>query len=99
HYRHLTPFPTRRSSDLPLEGDIEMKQLLSDALETTQQFDYEHTLKLYAYAHEKYPEDVDVLVYRGALHIRLLRYDRALSDLNQADRKSTRLNSSHVKIS
>lgn len=68
----------------PLEGDIELKELLSDALETTQQFDYEHALKLYTYARDKYQEDVDVLVYRGALHIRLLRYGRALSDLNQA---------------
>ncbi len=74
----------RPSEETPLERNTELKQLLSDALETTQQFDYEHTLKLYAYAHGKYPEDVDVLVYRGALHIRLLRYDRALTDLNQA---------------
>lgn len=72
----------------PLEGGAELKQLLSDALETTQQFDYEHALKLYAYAYEKFPEDVDVLVYRGALHIRLLRYNRALSDLNQAITKN-----------
>src|SRR5690606_31281011 len=74
----------RPSEETPLERNTELKQLLSAALETTQQFDYEHTLKLYAYAHGKYPEDVDVLVYRGALHIRLLRYDRALTDLNQA---------------
>lgn len=62
----------------------DLKSILKDALEFTQQFDYAYTLKLYTYAHEQYPEDVDVVVYRGALHIRLLRYDRALSDLNQA---------------
>ncbi|NGM63704.1 tetratricopeptide repeat protein [Sphingobacterium sp. SGR-19] len=74
----------RPKEETRLWRDIELKEILSDALETTQQFDYEHALKLYAYAHEKYPEDVDVLVYRGALHLRLLRYDKALSDLNQA---------------
>ncbi|TYR32171.1 hypothetical protein FXV77_20150 [Sphingobacterium phlebotomi] len=74
----------RPVEEVPLGTHTDLKNLLSDALEATQQFDYEYTLKLYAYAQEKYPEDVDVLVYRGALHIRLLRYDSALSDLNQA---------------
>lgn len=67
-----------------LEKYSGLRPLLADALESTQHFDYEHTLKLYAYANEEYPNEVDVLVYRGALYIRLLRYDKALADLNQA---------------
>lgn len=62
----------------------DLKEILADALEATQQFDYTYALKLYTHARSAYPDDVDVLVYRAALNIRLLRYDKALSDLNQA---------------
>lgn len=74
----------RPTDEMPIGEYTQLKQIFADALESTQQFDYEHTLKLYERAHSAYPDDIDVLVYRGALHIRLLRYDEALSDLNQA---------------
>src|SRR5690606_23646682 len=64
-----------------LGSDIELKQILSDALEITQQFDYERTLKIYAYGRENYPDSVEILVSRGALYLWLLRYDKALADL------------------
>jgi len=74
----------RPAEQVPLSPDTELKQLLNDALEATQQFDYERALKWYAFVQQKHPDDADVLVYQSALHIRLLRYDKALSDLNQA---------------
>ncbi|PRD56430.1 tetratricopeptide repeat protein [Sphingobacterium gobiense] len=67
-----------------LGSSIELQQILAGALEITQQFDYERALKIYAYGRENYPNSVELLVSRGALYIWLLRYDKALSDLNQA---------------
>lgn len=76
----------------PLEesGDVKhapLKQLLSDALEAIQQFDYGRALRLYTYAKQNYPEDTEVSVFRGALQLRLLKYDKALSDFNEVIRR------------
>lgn len=85
NYQAFLEWAENRPTDTPSIGENrQLKELFADALESTQQFDYEHALKLYGHAHTAYPGDVDVLVYRGALHIRLLRYDEALLDLNQA---------------
>ena len=62
----------------------DLEALLSAALEATQQFDYAYALELYARIQQAYPEQVDVIVYRAALHMRLLQYDKALTELNQA---------------
>ena len=61
-----------------------LKLLLQEALEATQQFDYSYALKLYSYAVDKFSGNADVLVYRGALYMRLLHYDRALLDFEEA---------------
>lgn len=74
----------RPTDETPMGEYTEFKEILTDALESAQQFDSEHTLKLYTYAHSAFPDEVDLLVYRGAMLIRLLRYDKALADLNQA---------------
>jgi len=62
----------------------QLKKLLEDALEATQQFDYKYALALYTYAVNKFSGDADVLVYRGALYMRLLCYDKALADFEEA---------------
>lgn len=68
----------------PAVGFSDLQSLLETALDATQQFDYEHALKLYTQAVSAFSESADVLVYRGALHMRLLRYDLALSDFQTA---------------
>src|SRR5690606_41990095 len=84
HHRHLHSFPTRRSSDLTLSG--ERQGSLAYAL-----FDLLHL------------DGVDVsaapLVERKELLKELLQGAAGHQKLFQQDRKSTRLNSSHVKIS
>lgn len=74
----------RPIDETPVGEYTEFKEILVDALESAQQFDSERALKLYTHAHSTFPEEVNILVYRGAMLSRLLRYDKALIDLNQA---------------
>lgn len=62
----------------------DLKSLLDAALHAVQQFDYAHALTLYSDAVVRFPEEVQILVYRGALYMRLLQYDLALVDFNTA---------------
>src|SRR5690606_41916437 len=86
----LHSFPTRRSSDLTvLERFSLTQQALAERLGCTQSA-VANKLRLL-----KLPEAVQEQVSRGLLSE---RHARALLRLEE-DRKSTRLNSSHVKIS
>ncbi|WP_437919752.1 tetratricopeptide repeat protein [Sphingobacterium sp. LRF_L2] len=62
----------------------DLKTILNDALDATQQFDYEGAQQLYTTAIELSPKSADAYVYRGAIYMRLLRYDLALNDFNSA---------------
>ncbi|WDF70629.1 hypothetical protein PQ465_09690 [Sphingobacterium oryzagri] len=68
----------------PAVGYNDLQSLLESALDATQQFDYEHALTLYAQAVSAFPDSADVLVYQGALHMRLLRYDLAYENFKAA---------------
>lgn len=68
----------------PAVGFSDLQSILEAALEATQQFDYEHALFLYSQAITAFSDSADVLVYRGALQMRLLRYDLAYTDFQTA---------------
>src|SRR5690606_41684939 len=81
--RDLDSFPTRRSSDL-----VELsRDLQHEAL-------VEPLTRL-----AKRPRGADMLGIIDALHAYGARFPAARAALGELDRKSTRLNSSHVKIS
>ena len=84
YHAFLEWIENRPIDETPMGEYAEFKEILEEALESAQQFDSERTLKLYTYAHAAFPDEVDILVYRGAMLTRLLRYDKALADLNQA---------------
>lgn len=67
-----------------VENYNDLKSLLNNALDATQQFDYLHALALYSHAVDKFSGSATVLVYRGTLHMRLLQYDKALENFNEA---------------
>lgn len=80
--------PAFATGDSTIFSDL--KSLLDAALHSVQQFDYAHGLALYSDAVVRFPAEVQVLVYRGALYMRLLQYDLALMDFNAAiDRDAT----------
>src|SRR5688500_19624541 len=82
-YHH--PFPTRRSSDL----------LPIDFIQDTEILDIDRIAKVGRYLDfTKSPAVVDVV----QLNVRL-RIEHRLHGVEQKDRKSTRLNSSHLVIS
>jgi len=68
----------------PAIGFSDLQSILEAALEATQQFDYEHALTLYAQALTSFGGSADLFVYRGALQMRLLRYDLAVTDFESA---------------
>src|SRR5690606_40369976 len=92
--RYLHSLPTRRSSDLEqlqhvlLDVDVEVNRLLATDL-----------LAGDFHVHAEHQRTVGPVVGRGAQHVELEVSQRAEQDVHAADRKSTRLNSSHVKIS
>src|SRR5690606_41502671 len=99
HYHHRAPhsFPTRRSSDLmdlaflrnmDLTGKINVGQLKVQEVEAS---DFHASLR--AIDGKLQISDIKAQLYDGSLAGQL----SATAD--NADRKSTRLNSSHVKIS
>lgn len=61
-----------------------LKEASSEALEAVQRFDYASALALYTAAIKQSPEEVDLLVYRGSLYLRLVHYNLALEDFNKA---------------
>lgn len=65
------------------------KDLMNAALESVQQFDYMQAISMYSYGVDKFSYSFDVLIYRGAMYMRLLRYDAALSDFNVACERSS----------
>lgn len=68
----------------PAIGFTDLQSLLGAALESTQRFDYKHALDLYGQALVAFEESADLFVYRGALQMRLLRYDLAVADFEAA---------------
>ena len=56
------------------------KELLDYALQAVQEFDYTTALACYTKALTQFGQDAAVLVYRGRLYMRLLKYDLALAD-------------------
>src|SRR5690606_41568284 len=96
HYRNPHPFPTRRSSDL--------KYVLSTSLEHS---DWQNTLFLKSIdemINLKASGEGEIRVYGSAAVVQALFKYELVDELRLLtfpiiDRKSTRLNSSHVKIS
>src|SRR5690606_39938603 len=84
HLRDLHSFPTRRSSDLTAISLFE-PELISD--DTTRQI-VEILKEGSEHLQETLNNHIDILSQQNSLHVPL-----------EQDRKSTRLNSSHVKIS
>ena len=86
NYHAFLEWVENRPDEKPevVAGFSKLKDLLDEALTCIQQFDYEQALTLYDHALQAFTLDIDVLVYRAALYTRLLRYDKALSDLNEA---------------
>src|SRR5690606_41949788 len=94
--RHLHTFPTRRSSDLRNLPEQEAVRVLGKAIE------HEYSLfSLLRRPEVSYPAlmGLDGGRYAHADVSRETLGDLADSVVEQVDRKSTRLNSSHVKIS
>src|SRR5699024_11836879 len=87
-------FPTRRSSDL-----MDLVQLVSfgcglDAITT------DETREILQEGGKLYTQlKIDEITNLGAVNIRLRSLFAALEERREEDRKSTRLNSSHVSIS
>src|SRR5207253_9166007 len=85
HHQDQNTFPTRRSSDLDAHGGIgEVQFLMLDV------FPGEHPLKL---------AGADVALAACAVFVIDRAFQHPRIDFQPADRKSTRLNSSHVAIS
>src|SRR5690606_40475439 len=99
HHPHLHSFPTRRSSDLniTLHFNNTFKNntiILGDATSPTATKNTSTEDQIHHFSELKYVIS----------NIRLLKIDGTeipynINDLDKGDRKSTRLNSSHVKIS
>src|SRR5690606_40589608 len=91
-YRDLHSFPTRRSSDLLLWGEkgrsVRMFEKLQVELENAARFGRFELLVEFLY-------ELQNFLFRRFHTVRV----EAESEGVQGDRKSTRLNSSHVKIS
>ncbi|GHE34727.1 tetratricopeptide repeat protein [Sphingobacterium griseoflavum] len=68
----------------PAVGYSDLQALLEAALDATQGFDYEHAVVLYSKALVTFENSAEILVYRGALYMRLLRYDLAIADFESA---------------
>jgi len=60
-----------------------LEALLEAALELTSQLDYERALAYYAEAFNREPS-ADILVYAGAVHLRMLRYHDAFESFTKA---------------
>src|SRR5207249_11264028 len=95
----LPPFPTRRSSDLVWLGmTVRCAQCHDHKYDPIKQKDFYQILAYFNRARET---DIDAPLpgeldpYQAAKP----EYDRKRAELFQEDRKSTRLNSSHVSIS
>src|SRR5690606_41718580 len=95
----LHSFPTRRSSDLMEELSHLQRRFVSDVsheLRTPLT-----TIRMAAEMIYESRDELDPAASRSAelLTAQLDRFEDLLADLLEIDRKSTRLNSSHVKIS
>lgn len=75
---------TEPSDTFAMVRFTKLKEGLELALEATQQFDYLRAIQLYSYALSDYQAPVEVYVYRAALYVRLLMYDRAMADYQAA---------------
>src|SRR5690606_40968888 len=84
----LHSFPTRRSSDLP---DFSTGSKFQDASK------YYHADGNYNFSHLW--DVIDIQAGGSYRKYELNSYGTIYTDYNETDRKSTRLNSSHVKIS
>src|SRR5690606_40422600 len=96
--RHLSPCPTRRSSDLAEERDEKSKRQQDDP--DPEQV-YERFL-VGLYDEPVFRHHVDTIqeeVRLATVDVHSDERDRKAPVLRLGDRKSTRLNSSHVKIS
>src|SRR5690606_40996223 len=97
-HTHLQSFPTRRSSDLILFNDVAEGNLITLLREVTNQLNHKYLTQkihfegLYRIETGEYPTPAIREMLLNALIHR--NYMGAMTD-----RKSTRLNSSHVKIS
>src|SRR5207253_11382400 len=94
---HIRPFPTRRSSDLP-NGTYYLK-VRGYSIEDFARIVSEVTGMDMTGWFAKYVHGVDLLPYDEALAGVGLRLARIPASEPYTDRKSTRLNSSHVAIS
>src|SRR5207249_6511185 len=92
----LRPFPTRRSSDLEALAELVKPQAL-DFLARTKVFSKAEAEARYHVRLERYVKDVDIEV--ECLENLVTGHVLPAGYKQLADRKSTRLNSSHVSIS
>src|SRR5699024_12531433 len=97
HVLDLYSFPTRRSSDLGYrfsdKNFVTMNEYIND---TNHYTNYQNEKESYIVTFNQYLESLRLNTY-----VSLARntYWDASSNVNYSDRKSTRLNSSHVSIS
>src|SRR5207302_9365319 len=97
YLHNLPPFPTRRSSDLEASGYAKSESDVT--LLTEQNLNVPITLKVGAITEAVNVTTEAPLVNTAETRNQLTLETDSLSSLPLADRKSTRLNSSHVKIS
>src|SRR5690606_41796932 len=97
HYAHILPsYPTRRSSDLPLFERAPLRKLIDQWMELELALTRGSAPVRFGVTARCHPRAIsDMTRFAGLLSGRLLDRDQGADP----DRKSTRLNSSHVKIS
>src|SRR5207244_5482541 len=98
-HRPPPPFPTRRSSDLPATANLDVQVGPTSAKIVQMTNQVFHSLGVLAAGAGRQSYDLNSPVAAGAFFALSTYVPAAKPDLWSADRKSTRLNSSHQIIS